>query len=509
MLLMDAEELVSAWLDGRARLANDGTVQFGPATHQRLPAKFRKAYQWICSSALLSPFAELESGTPRRFQHGDVEVELFDEPGYSSFALLPLLNLMTSRRMVFLGAPGRGKTSMATLMGLLAGHSLEAIRRAVQHGHPQLTVQDLLGHPLPHDLLEAHSARDIRVAWRDWIRLRVKIVDEYNRIPTKTQSALLSLMAEGYAEMYEQVIHTDTSAWFLTANDDLGGGTFPVIDALKDRIDLVVRCTPFHSQHLAVLAERIASAHSAEEFVPGDLVFGPEELDLAAAEVRAIPVPEDVLQLLGFFLGQLDFCRRASDRLEYMNKDTLHLAGRRVGHVCTEDCPLDKHENLCSQTDNGVSPRAFQAVVHFAKALAYFRDQDAVGLDDLRQILPWTLFDKLKLNAQSAFFQKLENKVLLTDRVSWIRQLFDRAVQQYAAYEPVRRPLLVLEKEAAEAGLIGSMETEVRLRQIRAAMENLLRHNELNGPVYEDLVRLKHLHNRYLHGVRSRPGVFD
>ena len=29
-------------------------------------------------------------------------------------------------------------------------------------------------------------------------------------------------------------------------------------------------------------------------------------------------------------------------------------------------------------------------------------------------------------------------------------------------------------------------------------MEDLLEHNELNGPVYEDLVRLKHLHNRYL-----------
>jgi hypothetical protein len=103
------------------------------------------------------------------------------------------------------------------------------------------------------------------------------------------------------------VIHAGPSAWYLTANDDLGGGTFPVIDALKDRIDLVVRCTPFHSQHLAVLAERIASAHSAEEFVPGDLVFTPKELDRAAEEVRAVPVPAEVLDLLGFFLVRNPF----------------------------------------------------------------------------------------------------------------------------------------------------------------------------------------------------------
>lgn len=397
---------------------------------------------------------------------------------------------------------------MATLMGLLAGHPLDAIRRATQHGHPQLTVQDLLGHPLPRDLLEARSAQDIRVAWRDWIRLRVKIVDEYNRIPTKTQSALLSLMAEGYAEMYEQVIHGGTSAWYLTANDDLGGGTFPVIDALKDRIDLVVRCTPFHSKYLTVLAERIALARSAEEFVPDDLIFGPEELDRAAEEVRTVEVPEALLDLLGFFLGQLDFCRRASDRLEYMNKDTLHLAGRRVGHVCTEDCPLDKQENLCSQTENGVSPRAFQAIVHFTKALAYFRGGSSVVLDDFQQILPWALFDKLKMNPQGAFFQKAEHKVYLSDKISWIRQLFRRAIQQYAAYEPVRAPLLRLEKQESDIGGVGRLEIERRLREIRAAMEDLLKQNELNGPVYEDLVRLKHLHNKYLQKSGSRGGLF-
>ncbi len=51
------------------------------------------------------------------------------------------------------------------------------------------------------------------------------------------------------------------------------------------------------------------------------------------------------------------------------------------------------------------------------------------------------------------------------------------------------------------------MDVEGRLRQVRAAMEDLLRHNELNGPVYEDLVRLKNLHNRYLHGGRARRGA--
>ena len=328
--------------------------------------------------------------------------------------------------------------------------------------------------------------------------------------PPRRSRPLLSLMAEGYAEMYEQVVDAGTSAWYLTANDDLGGGTFPVIDALKDRIDLVVRCTPFHSQHLAVLAERIASARSAEEFVPADLVFGPEELDRAGAEVRAVPIPEDVLDLLGFFLGQLDFCRRASDRLEYMNKDTLHLAGRRVGHVCTEDCPLDKQENLCSQTENGVSPRAFQAVVHFAKALAYFRGQPAVGVDDLRPdpavgALRQAQAQRAKRILPEGGEQGLSHRPRLLDPPA-LRPV-DPAARAPTSRSAVR--CCCWRSRLDDARRLGRVEIESRLRQIRAAMEDLLKHNELNGPVYEDLVRLKHLHNRYLHGARSRPGAFE
>jgi MoxR-like ATPase len=502
---MDSRTLVQSWLDGRARAAN-GRVALAPSRDEPVARKLRRAYRWISENAILSPYVDIEFGTPLRLEHGEHRVELYDRPGYSSFILMPLLTLVTGRRLVFLGAPGRGKTSVAVLMALLAGHPFDAVRRAVQHGHPQLTIADLLGGPVPSELIRAQDAKDIRVAWRDWITMRVKVIDEYNRIPTKTQSALLSLMAEGYAEMYEQVVLSGRSAWYLTANDELGGGTFPVIEALKDRIDVVVRCTPFHAQHLDVLARRIASAQDAEEFVPRDIILSEEELAAADREIRATRLPGDVLAVLGFLLGQLDFCRRASDRLEFMNKDTLHLAGRRVGHVCTEDCPLDKHENLCTQSENGVSPRAYQAVIHFAKALAWFRGEAAVSTDDMRQLLPWVLFEKLRPNPQSAFFQKTENKWLLTDRASWVRQLFDRAVQQWTAYQPRRRPVLALCEEAAavEFDRLAAATIRERITRVQQTMQELLSKHELNGPVYDDLVRLGALHAGYQRWLDGR-----
>src|SRR6185369_2677416 len=174
----------------------------------------------------------------------------------------------------------------------------------------------------------------IKVGWRKWITQRVKIIDEYNRIPTKTQSALLSLMAEGYAEMFDQYVYAGRSSWFLTANDDSGGGTFQVIDALKDRIDVVVRAVPFNSGFLGTLLKRIESDTTPEELVPAEIVFTAPELEGIYKAILAVTLPEAVMDRLGFFLGQLDFCRQASPQFESKSKDTLKLSGQTVSAVC-------------------------------------------------------------------------------------------------------------------------------------------------------------------------------
>jgi MoxR-like ATPase len=494
-----ADTSLTNLLRGRASVDPGLAVHLSERDGASLHDKMRQAYWWITNNAVICPYYDIELGERAtiRTPAGD-ELHLHDAMSYSSFVLIPMLTLFTCRRALLIGGPGRGKTTSAILMALLAGMSREEVHRSIQRGHPQLTIADLLGSPLPSDLMKAEDLSAVKIGWRRWIGQRVKIIDEYNRIPTKTQSALLSLLAEGYAEMFDQYVYAGRSSWFLTANDDAGGGTFQVIEALKDRIDVVVRAVPFNTGFLDVLLRRLEADRSPEDLLPSEIVFSPAELEAIHAAILAVAVPQEVLDRIAYFLGQLDFCRMASPVFEFKNKDTLKLSGASVASVCTEQCPLDKKTHICTQTENGVSVRTYLTALHYAKALAYFRGRAQVDMEDVRQIVPWVLHEKLVPNARSAFFEGQGQRGLLNDRVAWLRNMLDMAMESYPRHEPLRRRVRK-ERDVLDAGLTGiDLRTvEKRIGALTALMKETATKVELSGAVYEDLIHLKSMVSRY------------
>jgi MoxR-like ATPase len=469
---------------------------------ERLDEKLRQAYFWIVNHAIISPHYDIEYNEqpPQAYSFGDskMKVTLPTSQSYSSFVLMPLLNFAVRRRCLLVGGPGRGKTATAILMGILAGYSLKEVRRGIQHGQPQMTISDLLGNPLPADLVSAQSMSDIRISWRSWLGMRVKIIDEYNRIPTRTQSALLTVLADNYAEVLDHVYECPPAAWFLTANDDGGGGTYQVIEALRDRIDVVVRALHFNTRFFGEMLTRIEEGIRPEEVVPPKLVFSQAQADRLYQEIMSVELPLPLRRRLEFFASQFEFFEPGGEQVEYKTKDCLKMSGVD-SHVLGVQSGKDQLKDLGFQSKNGLSVRAIMSILVFVKAMAYFRGDGVVSLEDVRQILPFVLHDKLVPDHDASFFEAPGHASLRVDRISWIRRLFDMANAEYDRLDLDRNdPVAELDAEF-KLGLEGLSMAEVknRLVKIERHLTKMAKGRKMYGHIYDDVLLLKYLHQRY------------
>ena len=111
-------------------------------------------------------------------------------------------------------------------------------------------------------------------------------------------------------------------------------------------------------------------------------------------------------------------------------------------------------------------------------------------LNDVRQMLPWVLFEKLRPNPQSPFFEKDEHRVHLVDRATWIQSLLDLGVQQFAAYGGVRKQVDETIAEAADS----TAPIARRMAAVERRLARLADDCELNAAVHADIVRLRSIY---------------
>ena len=159
----------------------------------------------------------------------------------------------------------------------------------------------------------------------------------------------------------------------------------------------------------------------------------------------------------------------------------------------------DRLTDLADQTLSGMSVRAMNAVITYAKAMAFFRGHSDVALEDLRAVLPFVLRDKIQPNLDSPVFASDEGRLLVHDPVSWLRGLMDTACLAYDAAgldtdDPVGEILAELHQ-----GLTGVTHAEVRhrLARIESLARSLGYGGKLYGHVADDAMALKYAHQRY------------
>jgi len=95
--------------------------------------------------------------------------------------------------------------------------------------------------------------------------------------------------------------------------------------------------------------------------------------------------------------------------------------------VTSLDTGKDKQKDIGAQTKNGLSVRSLMTALMFVKAMAHFRGAGGVLLEDVRQIIPFVLHDKLAQDSDCPFFEIADNTPLRTDKIGWIRRMYGRS----------------------------------------------------------------------------------
>jgi MoxR-like ATPase len=102
------------------------------------------------------------------------------------------------------------------------------------------------------------------------------------------------------------------------------------------------------------------------------------------------------------------------------------------------------------------------------------------------------------------FFDVPGNAAYRTDRVGWLRKLFDLSCVDYDRLNLDREDPLAVFGAEFKRGLDGLTEGEVRGRLVK--IERLIgdwaKGRKLYGHLYDDLLKLKYLHQRYTNYLR-------
>ena len=251
------------------------------------------------------------------------------------------------------GVPGIAKTLMVKTLGRLLGLGFQRVQAT-----PDLMPADILGTTILKpgtDQFTFHAGP---------VFTDLLLVDEINRMPPRTQAALLECMEE--RQVTADGVRHALPGWFTvfaTQNPVDFEGTYPLPEAQLDRFLLKIRVAyPSETEELEILQRHHASGgaglleDAAIAAVPADL------LAAARAEVRAIRVEPE---LYGYIVA---LARRTREW------PTLLL---------------------------GASPRAALSLMRVAQAGAAFEGRDYLVPDDVKKAVPPVLRHRVMLKPEA------------------------------------------------------------------------------------------------------------
>jgi MoxR-like ATPase len=256
-----------------------------------------------------------------------------------------LTALLCRGHCLLVGVPGLAKTLLVSTLGKILGLKFQRIQFT-----PDLMPTDILGSEVLQET--PGGGRSFNFVPGP-IFANLILADEINRTPPKTQAALLEAMQEKQVTVAGQTrTLEDPFLVFATQNPIEHEGTYPLPEAQLDRFFFEIRLDyPTLAEEAEVLARTTGKTSAKVE-----AVLDAASLIALQETVLDVPVPDHVTQAI------------------------LQLTHRsRPGGELADDF-------IKNYVAWGAGPRASQALVRAARALALLRGQAAASIEEVKAV---------------------------------------------------------------------------------------------------------------------------
>lgn len=292
--------------------------------------------------------------------HGEIKKLIV---GQDEMVKLILAALLADGHVLIEGVPGVAKTLTAKLVA----RSVHAGFSRIQFT-PDLMPSDVLGTPIFNPKEAAFEFK------KGPVFSNIVLVDEINRAPAKTQSALLEVMEERQATVDGKTYHMEAPFMVLaTQNPVEQEGTYRLPEAQLDRFLFKIMVPyPSETEELAILSQfhKLGSTPLNDIVKP---VLDGQKINSLRKQIKSILIEERLLQFIARLIHQT------------RNHKSIYL---------------------------GASPRASLAVMNASKAIAAMQGRDFVTPEDIREVVAPVLRHRIILSPDKEMEGVTEDEVI-------------------------------------------------------------------------------------------------
>jgi MoxR-like ATPase len=258
--------------------------------------------------------------------------------GQDEMVKLILAALLADGHVLIEGVPGVAKTLTAKLVARSVDSGFSRIQFT-----PDLMPSDVLGTPV-------FNPREASFEFKKGpVFSNIVLVDEINRAPAKTQSALLEIMEERQATVDGKTYAMATPFMVLaTQNPVEQEGTYRLPEAQLDRfLFKIVVPYPTEEEELGILTKFHQMANTVALDIVKPVLSG-QQINLLRQQIKSLVIEDKLLQFIARLVHQT------------RNHKSIYL---------------------------GASPRASLAVMNASKAIAAMQGRDFVTPEDIREVV--------------------------------------------------------------------------------------------------------------------------